>query len=135
MRGGSYRGISTALSLSTQPTLVMKRKSPKYLNFIRSLPCVICNDPTTTDAAHVRCIASCGVGLKPPDEGFTLPLCGAHHREQHSRGERLWWDSKNLDPKEITTELKKIFDKFDNNAGQRWANAVYYVEGINEFQS
>ena len=104
------------------------KRMPKYLKYIRTLPCVICNDHTTTEAAHVRFIAPCGVGLKPSDE-FTLPLCGAHHREQHRRGEELWWKSKKLDPKEITEGLWNIFNLFENKA-QAWSNADIYLRGI-----
>ena len=104
------------------------KRMPKYLKYIRTLPCVICNDHTTTEAAHVRFIAPCGVGLKPSDE-FTLPLCGAHHREQHRRGEELWWKSKGLDPKEITEGLWDIFNLFENK-NQAWSNADIYLRGI-----
>jgi Protein of unknown function (DUF968) len=75
----------------------MKRvKSPNYLDFIRSLPCVICGDNTTVEAAHIRfgdrraAKRPTGMGEKP-DDRWALPLCGKHHRKQHEIGERLFW--------------------------------------------
>ena len=75
----------------------------KHLNFIRSLPCLICGNNIETEACHVRMsdarIAKpeSGLGRKPPD-WFTVPMCGKHHREQHLKSERKWWENNNIDP-------------------------------------
>lgn len=76
----------------------MKRqKSATYLDWIRQLPCVICGDNTSTEAAHIRfgdrraAKRPTGMGEKP-DDRWALPLCGMHHREQHELGERLFWN-------------------------------------------
>jgi hypothetical protein len=117
-------------------TLIPKtefKRMPRYLEYIRTLPCVICKTTYDIQAAHVRYIAPSGTGIKPSDQ-HVLSLCQPCHADQHSRGEELWWKSKKLDPKEITEGLWDIFNLFENKA-QAWSNAVLYVEGINEFRS
>ena len=81
----------------------MRIKSKKHLNFIRQLPCCICQDNTSTEAAHVR--MSDGRINKPitgnsikPDDKYTVPLCSKHHREQHDMNEREFWDLHQKDP-------------------------------------
>jgi hypothetical protein len=56
-------------------------RNPAYLEYIRSLPCLVCvqeSEPqkTRTEAAHV---GKRGLGQKCSDYE-TLPLCGEHHR-------------------------------------------------------
>ncbi len=75
----------------------------KHLDFIRSLPCIICSDNTTVEAAHVRFgwrpVAKRDVGkAEKPDDKWTLPLCGKHHREQHEGSEQAFWYQWNIDP-------------------------------------
>ena len=107
---------------------------PKYLKYIRTLPCVVCvaegnrKGTTNIEAAHVRFISPSGLGLKPCDSKC-VPLCGTHHRAQHRRGEELWWESKELDPREITDNLWDIYNKFENPA-KAWMDAILYVESI-----
>ncbi|MDE2099571.1 MAG: DUF968 domain-containing protein [Patescibacteria group bacterium] len=80
-----------------------RQHDENHLAFIRTLPCVICQDNTSTEAAHVRMsdlrIAKpiTGVSTKPHDK-YTLPLCGAHHREQHKMSERVFWERAGIDP-------------------------------------
>lgn len=75
----------------------------KHLAFVRGLPCVICGNPVETEAAHVRMPCrkaakrSVGKGEKP-DDIYTVPLCGRHHREQHEIGEREFWNLAGIDP-------------------------------------
>lgn len=82
----------------------MKRvKSAAYLDFIRALPCCICLDNTSTEAAHIRFgdrrAAKRPTGLgERPDDRWAIPLCGAHHRWQHARGEKLFWEEMDKDP-------------------------------------
>lgn len=78
-------------------------KRPDHLAFVRTLPCVCCGDDTSTEAAHVRMkdprIAKPITGMQiKPDDKFTLPLCGKHHREQHEGSEAEFWKSKQTDP-------------------------------------
>lgn len=73
-----------------------RERDNAHLDFIRSLPCVVCGDNTSTEAAHVRFSdvsagkVNPGVGQKPHDF-WTVPLCGSCHRGQHLMGERDFW--------------------------------------------
>lgn len=84
----------------------MRHKSNGHLNFIRSCPCVICKDDTTTEAAHVRFGYSpiakpiTGMGIKP-DDCYVVPLCGRHHREQHQGDEKQFWIRYGVMPSEV----------------------------------
>lgn len=87
-----------------------RRKDEKHLAWIRTLPCVICGNDIQTEAAHVRmknmryAKTEAGVGAKPGDH-WTLPLCGVHHREQHERGENVFWLDHRKDPFTIALAL------------------------------
>lgn len=82
----------------------MRQHNEKHLAFIRTLPCIICQDNTSVEAAHVRYSdarigkVNPGVGQKPHDF-FTLPLCHQHHmNEQHTMSERKFWQTYAIDP-------------------------------------
>lgn len=86
----------------------MRQRSPrrhdeKHLAFVRQLPCLVCLDNTATEAAHVRfsdtraAKQNPGVGQKPSD-WWVVPLCGKHHREQHTMNEEAFWDQAMIDP-------------------------------------
>ena len=87
-------------------------RDKKHLEFIRQLPCAVCGTNYLIDAAHVRFIAPCGVGLKPGDNN-TAPLCRPHHTEQHQwpTGEEAWWEIRNKDPEAITETLWAIYKR------------------------
>lgn len=79
-----------------------RERDNKHLDYIRSLPCCICGDNTSTEAAHLR-TSNIGIGKddhgwgKPSDK-WVLPLCGRHHREQHTMNEMAFWESYGIDP-------------------------------------
>jgi hypothetical protein len=84
----------------------------QHLDFIRSLPCLICGRPA--EAAHIR-IASHAHG-KPetgksqkPSGRWCIPLCPGHHRlgndSQHVIGERNFWPQHDIDPFTIAALL------------------------------
>lgn len=80
-----------------------RKKDEKHLEFVRSLPCLVCGDNTSTEAAHVRYgwrkAAKRDVGKsEKPDDKWTLPLCGRCHRTQHDEGERMFWHARVIDP-------------------------------------
>ena len=83
-----------------------------HLDFIRGLPCLICEDNTSTEAAHIRYHdltagkRQTGKGEKP-DDGFTVPLCGKHHRDQHRVNEARWWIIQGIDPIRVSLSLWK----------------------------
>lgn len=75
----------------------------KHLAFIRQLPCIVSQDNTGTEAAHIRFsdlrIAKRKVGVgEKPDDCWTLPLSSEQHRKQHSMSEREYWKQVGIDP-------------------------------------
>lgn len=88
-------------------------KDDKHLDFIRSLPCVLCGDNTSTEAAHIR-YGDRRVAKRPTgggeksDDCWTVPLCGQHHREQHLGSERAFWQRCTLDPIFIAMSLHRL---------------------------
>ena len=83
-----------------------REKKPGHLDFIRSLPCLICGQGDV-HAAHIRA-GNLALGKRPtgagekPSDGWAVPLCGDHHvwgpDAQHGRGEMAWWDEHRIDP-------------------------------------
>ena len=94
-------------------TLIPKTKfirSPDHLRFVANFPCIACQprgffdnlyavqcgavfSDAQAQAAHMRHIAECGMGLKPSDE-WTLPLCTVDKRgchEAHDTNPDLFW--------------------------------------------
>jgi hypothetical protein len=63
-------------------------RSQKYLNWVKTLPCVICR-ASADDAHHIIGIGGLsGMGMKAPDQ-YTMPVCREHHSEIHKTPE-LW---------------------------------------------
>lgn len=59
-------------------------RSKKYLDFIRSKPCLVCGKPGPSDPHHEN-LGFCGVGMKAPDT-HTVPLCRECHQRRHITG-------------------------------------------------
>ncbi len=80
-----------------------RQKLESHLAFIRDLPCVCCGDNTSTEAAHIR-TGNRLYGKRPtggaekPDDLWTLPLCGQHHRDQHKANETNFWTNQGINP-------------------------------------
>ena len=85
-------------------------RSKKYLSYIRSLACVICDSP----GAHAHHTVTGGKGLKGSDFK-TVPLCIHHHIEVHGTGKDTFQEKYNIDFKDII--IKNLED---------------YIMGINE---
>lgn len=95
----------------------MNQRAPRihdtdHLALIRQLPCLVCGDNTSTQAAHIRyadrSIAKpmSGMGRKS-DDHFVVPLCGTHHDQQHDHGdERGWWKDVGIDPVKVAMAMK-----------------------------
>jgi hypothetical protein len=101
-----------------------RQHDAKHLQFVRGLPCCVCGDNTSTEAAHIRMAdpmiakPSPGTGTKAHDK-FTVPLCGKCHREQHTRSEGIWWAITGLDPIKIALALYSVSG--DHEQGERIA--------------
>lgn len=104
-------------------------RDPGYLNFIRSLPCVVCFpvlwriDPaldgisdrqkiqgSPTEAAHV---GDRGMSQKS-DDRETIPLCMNHHREgqdAHHKLGKWFWVHHDIDKAKLIKELRERYEK------------------------
>jgi hypothetical protein len=75
-----------------------------HLRFVALRPCLIC-ERSPADAHHVRFAQPQALGRKVSDE-FVVPLCRAHHRDNHRFGdERAWWSRVSIDPITIAQDL------------------------------
>ncbi len=98
----------------------MRQKRPRqrdevYLEYIRGLPCAICGDNTSTEAAHLRMPSmlagkrETGKGEKP-DDRWALPLCSKHHRKQHKGRELAFWEEHKIAiPEYLSLALQAAF--------------------------
>lgn len=73
----------------------------KHLEFVRSLPCIICGNDIETEACHIRfadaSLAKTESGRLKPADYWTLPMCWRHHAEQHQGNERAFWNRYSID--------------------------------------
>ena len=85
-------------------------RDEKHLNYIRSLSCCICGDNTTTEAAHIRTsnleFGKDDFGWGRPSDSWVLPLCGSHHRLQHTMNEMEFWHLHGIDPFMLAMTLR-----------------------------
>ena len=81
-------------------------RSPKYLEFVRTLPCVVCG-AHGVEAHHA---ITGGVGIKGSD-GFAIPLCPLHHREHDNRGKVTFYREHNLDRWELVARTLEKYLK------------------------
>jgi hypothetical protein len=95
-----------------------RMENPKHLRFIASCPCLICGAPNV-QAAHIRYAdpeagkRSTGMAEKS-DDCFTVPLCVAHHSDQHEYGdEHLWWTNYGVDPVKVALRLYSVTGDHD----------------------
>lgn len=105
-----------------------RQHNEAHLKFVRGLPCIVCLDNTATEAAHVRMADTRAdkrmVGLQEkPDDCWTLPLCGDHHRVQHEMTEKKFWDFGVVDPIFICLALYRVSG--DHEAGERIIRASH----------
>lgn len=96
----------------------MRQRQPRetdeqHLDFVRSLPCVVCGDDTCTEAAHIRSgnlaygKENTGMQQKPHDR-WTIPLCGRCHRVQHTQNEWRFWRDLKINPWTLAMTLHNI---------------------------
>ena len=83
---------------------------PDHLNYVRSLACIICDRPAPSEAAHFRLGLGGGVAMKPSDD-LTIPLCHAHHDEQHKckSGELGFWRKYLTIDKQLVVRVMRGF--------------------------
>lgn len=84
-------------------------KNRHYLDWVKTLPCCACGDPTTVDPHH-RIGNKKGMSLRSSDFQ-TMPLCRKHHDELHNHGHQTF-EEIHGDQAEmvIATLLRAIFE-------------------------
>jgi len=93
---------ATAFSVASAKQRRPRQEDKDHLSFLRGLHCCLCGAPGP-DAAHIRAESSVhgkqesGLQRKPGDK-WVVPLCGAHHDEQHQGNELLFWAKHGIDP-------------------------------------
>jgi hypothetical protein len=103
----------TAFSVASTKQKRPRVEDKQHLAFIRTLRCCVCGAPGP-DPAHIRSASAIHGkretgGAEKASDKWTVPLCRAHHDEQHAACERgsggelataeiRWWNSKGIDP-------------------------------------
>lgn len=94
-----------------------REKEANYLDFIRSLPCIVTRREPV-DAAHVSYAVpeygklGRGKGSKESDR-WAVPLCPEEHQRQHTMNERDYWSSVGIDPCIVSALLYAAFPSRD----------------------
>jgi hypothetical protein len=113
---------ATAFSLTST-----RRKHPRIENrnhrsFVGKLPCVVCGTRRNIEAAHVKMgnplYGKEAGGTLRPDDSFIVPLCAAHHDEQHSMSEADFWMALAIDPLRLALAL------FDSTGDEERAEGI-----------
>ena len=91
------------------------KRDPKYLAWIRTLPCCVCGSRSGGNVvAHHESILGRGHGIKASDYE-TLPMCDGSpgcHPIRHAMGKLSFYQFTNLDyKKEIIKNLIEYFGK------------------------
>ena len=80
-------------------------RNPKYLAWIRTLPCLVCGATRGIEASHT---GPHGLGQKSPDTS-AIPLCARHHRtgkdSYHKLGPRKFAELHDLDIPAVVVRL------------------------------
>ncbi len=87
-------------------------RSRVYLDYIRSMPCLITKSEHEIVAHHVHIFKDGGMGIKPSDFR-TVPLTPLEHQRLHQMGERSYWAKKNIDVEIVIIVLLCSFAKLD----------------------
>lgn len=84
LRPGALRNRTTRTRDAKRPDA---KKAPGFLAWLRLRPCAIegCAGHGKIEAAHVDYAGDKGTGTKVADR-HAIPLCSAHHRDQHRIG-------------------------------------------------
>lgn len=107
----SFRMPRHAEAFSRQPTgkLSKRVEKPAYLDWIRTLPCLVTRREGV-EAAHVSFAdpragkLGRGKGSKENDQ-WAVPLCPEEHRRQHSMSEHDYWASVGINPVQVAAFL------------------------------
>jgi len=80
-------------------------RSPEYLKWIDTKPCLICGKPSTH---HHENLGMSGTSIKAPDS-HAVPLCNNHHIPGVHAAPKTFWDKHNID---IQREIIKLLTEY-----------------------
>jgi hypothetical protein len=119
MLDGRFRSPVTAFSKTPKRGPRERKENPRFLAWLRKLPCIVTHTRHEVEAAHIRFSDDAwkktnpGVGRKP-DDRWALPLSATMHRTgiqaQHSMNERAFWQRHRIDPLMNADRLWTIFN-------------------------
>lgn len=111
MRRTRLRRYSYMRKIRKGPARRGRDLDPKYLSWVRSLPCSVPGCVSRyIEAAHA---GERGYGQRA-DDRTAIPLCGEHHwrgPESHHRLGKLFWYFHNLDRNAIIGGLNEAYDR------------------------
>ena len=83
---------------------IRRLRDKAHLRFVASQPCLLCGR-SPSDPHHLRFAQPRAMGRKTSDE-FVVPLCRAHHRQNHEVGDEIsWWKRSGIDPLSAANKL------------------------------
>lgn len=94
---------NTAFQTTSRKLKRERGDSSIHLAWIRTLPCLVSGVEGRSEAAHISYAEPAygklgrGMGLKEEDR-WTVPLCPAAHRRQHTKKEQRFWSEVGIDP-------------------------------------
>jgi ERF superfamily len=111
------RAVTKALTQDLNATTVIKidksvlkfgelrrHRDKTHLRFVALQPCLLCGR-SPSDPHHLRFAQPRAMGRKTSDE-FVVPLCRAHHSQNHQVGDEVsWWKQNGIDPLPIANRL------------------------------
>jgi hypothetical protein len=117
----------------SQPRTPHPARNPRYLAWIRTLPCLVCGARRGIEASHT---GPHGLGQKSPDTS-AIPLCIKHHRtgkdSYHKLGPRKFAELHNLDIPTIVVRLnRKPFIRIETGMFIGYFEDQQYLLGMTE---
>ena len=105
--------------LKRRPRKVRRNEDPAYLDWIRTLPCVIClrDYPIQLGATEAAHIGQRGFAQKSSDRE-TIPLCGRHHRwgkDAHHVLGKHFFERHGLNREELIRSLNAAYEHNPNH--------------------
>jgi len=116
---GRYRRPETAFTKSPKRGPRDRQESPRFLAWLRQLPCLVSHTRVNIQAAHIRYSDASrkkfNPGSKKPHDRYAVPLSFDMHQgdpreSQHSMNERAFWEKHRIDPLDVADKLWAIFN-------------------------
>lgn len=125
MSGTQISSENTAISVRTFiPTYSLKPQpktkrvmNTRYIEWIKTLPCLVCQSKFPSDPHHVVPEGHGGKGVKV-DDTRTIPLCHEHHMEYHTQGRRTFASKYGCDYEDIVARLNNVWNNMEAMDGK-----------------